>query len=252
MPPPPTSPKRDFPDVLPPAGKLERLNHGSAYPDKGKPVTIRDIVVFGPILMSGNKRYWSMGMQGYRWSTVMNDPEAKNEIDADDADAFVKEYITKFRDEAAFSKGESAFDDRRTFMDIDVIAPTLIVVVSPTPNLVFDEEFPITSKLDYRPDASDKFGSIDPKCIDHNPRLWSYTDDNWKETGAHVLTWFSEYDDGIVPPGQDGTLRSHNYHMKFTGNAYGTNGEMYVERGILPIIFDPGNNNGGAGGPTKP
>lgn len=242
------SPKREFPDHLPPkiAGDLGDRDI-KVYPTKDEPVTIKDIVVFGPILHFYEQGDWTIGMRGFRWAT--ENGSNTSEISPDKAQEFVKNYVSEFRRLAA-NPPVNATDPtpHETSMDIDIYVPTLIVVVSPTPKLEFDTHAPISGKVYFDPTSEIKFGEIDGNCKheNHKPNLWSFVQPQtplWDTPGHHILTWFSGWENG-----KPKKLKSHNYHMNFSSISFNHHGAPHKPGRSLPIIFDPGNNNGGGGG----
>lgn len=117
--------------------------------------------------------------------------------------------------------GEVASASLRNLMDVDICKPTLLVVTTPFVGLEFDDE-PVTAKPG---------GRLDPNC--NRPRLW-----NLGYEKNRVFGWYSNYRHKAGDPIK---REEHNYNM--TLKIQGANG------GTLPIIIDPGNNNGGTGRP---
>ena len=211
--------------------------------DETKDPKIRDIVVFGPVLFNrigGNP--WTIGMKGYRWSTLENQGDMSTEIKPDVAHAFATESIRSLRKyDRMYSPGKLV-GFTPTVMDVDILVPTLLVVVSPIPFLTFDQ-IPITAKTDFE---NRKFGKIDDNCKSAQPKLWSFADgqSEWATGEAHILTWYSKYDGGAS---NSPKLATHNYNMTFRSAAVDSEDNVYATEKLLPIVFDPGNNNGGAG-----
>lgn len=241
---------QSFPPFLPAQSGEFDLDVMPIYTPGSDP-HIEDVIVYGPVLLKDKDgRPWSIGMQGYRWSKS-NGGKGTGVPSADEATRFAQASIRSIRQKTYYSPEilESA-ELAETAMDVDVQVPTLLVVVSPSPSLEFDELVPISAKIKY---SSGKFGVLDPNCMPNQksryPKLWSFTDrvnspTEWKTPGNHILTWFNSYKEGESEKG----LQEHNFHMVLKSVAFDTNGGMFHVGRPLPIIFDPGNNNGGAGG----
>ncbi len=231
-----------FPASMPANERAKDFEHDDIF-EGITDLKIKDIVVIGPVLVNRNKSApWQIGVKGYRWSTVRNHQpslDAKN-----DAKDFVMESVTDLRtiDRSIGPKEEEEekADALPTIMDIDIHHPTFIVVASPIPNLTFKANArPISAKVFLE---TKKFGVLDEHCTRICPRLWSFAGpQNWAK-GNHIMGWFSEYEKGM--PASKG---EHNYHMVLKGVALNSNNEIH-QTAELPIIFDPGNNNGGTGG----
>lgn len=116
-------------------------------------------------------------------------------------------------------QGEGVVKD--TLFDIWIYVPTLILVTTAFKNLTFNDT-PITPK-----DRKDKHCKTRP-CLIHN---------------RTTLAWFSEFNGGKGP--NKDTPR-HNFVLEFFQKHEGQSNLL-----PLPIIIDPGNQNGGtAGWPT--
>lgn len=244
--------KRKVPRYHRPAPKIHSLDDTMIF-KTGRDPQIRDIFVFGPTLLkrsifSGRRLPWTIGMKGYRWSKLKNCGESRV-LSARETNAFAIESIRMFRDfERIYDPGESLIDDP-TPMDVDILVPTLLVVVSPMPFLTFDDP-PITAKVSFACDEP-SFKPLDANCSSM-PRRWSFHDGKpiWgaetpKKQKAHILTWISEYDDGANEAAP--ILSVHNYNMVFESARINSEDDVQTDAKLLPIIFDPGNNNGGVG-----
>lgn len=122
---------------------------------------------------------------------------------------------------SAMKLDAEAMASLRNLMDVDICKPTLLIVTTPIVGLEFDDE-PVTAKPG---------GRLDPNCS--RPRLW----DLGKER-RRVFGWYSSYRHVAGQPVQ---REEHNFNL--TLKVPGADG------GSLPIIIDPGNNNGGTGRP---
>ncbi|MEM1036575.1 MAG: hypothetical protein AAGI14_07420 [Pseudomonadota bacterium] len=236
-----------------PAPKIYSLDKTKIL-KKGKDPVIRDVVVFGPTLLkkfirAGRALPWTIGMKGYRWSKLENRGQPKV-LSVKEANDFALKSIRLFRDfERIYEPGLESTNGNQTPMDVDILVPTLLVVVSPAPSLTFDDP-PITAKVSFADDKP-SFKPLDANCKSM-PRRWAFHDNNpiWgasslNERRAHVLTWISEYDAG--PNHGPVKLSVHNYNMVFDGARVNSEDEAQTNPRRLPIIFDPGNNNGGVG-----
>lgn len=231
-----------FPEHMKVSGPPESLDSNKIY-DQNKDPKIRDIIVFGPVLFNQKGGHpWTIGMKGYRWSTLENNGDMSAEVTPDIAHEFATKSIRSFRKFEPMHNPKKHAGLGTTSMDVDILVPTLLVVVSPVPCLTFNQ-IPITAKTDFE---NRKFGKIDGNCKSAQPKLWSFADgqSEWSTGEAHILTWYSEYDGGEK---SSPTLETHNYNMILSSAAVDSKDTFYATDKPLPIIFDPGNNNGGAG-----
>lgn len=245
--------KKTLPTYHRPAPKVYSLDKTKIL-KKGRDPVIRDVVVFGPTLLkkfipASRRLPWTIGMKGYRWSKLENRGQPKV-LSTNEANDFAIKSIRLFRDfERIYDPGLALDDGNPTPMDVDILVPTLLVVVSPVPSLTFDDP-PITAKVSFACDIP-SFKPLDANCKSM-PRRWSFHDGKpvWGAGSlngrkAHVLTWISEYDAG--PSHGPLNLSVHNYNMVFESARVNSEDEAQTNPKLLPIIFDPGNNNGGVG-----